>query len=94
MLWFLISLHLCCLTAHFIGRHYSAQEAANIGLLDRIFPPSADLIKCAVEFAQTIFNKNMQNRRVSLMKVKDAAQVEFVACCLKCSEFYINFRKL
>ena len=58
-----------------VGKHYTAQEAADIGVIDRVFPPSSNILNCTMEYSQSIIGKSLFNRRVSTMHVKDAAKV-------------------
>jgi len=57
------------------GKHHSAQEAANIGLLDRIYPASSDVVRCAIEFSKTLTRKSLSSRRISLLPVSDSVHV-------------------
>ena len=58
-----------------VGKHYTAQEAADIGVIDRVFSRSSNILNCAMEYSQSIIGKSLFNRRVSTMHVKDAAKV-------------------
>ncbi|CAK8675184.1 unnamed protein product [Clavelina lepadiformis] len=60
------------------GDEYSAQIAANIGIIDRIFPSNADILESAVQYAQSIIGKSLINRRVSKLPVKDASKVSHI----------------